>query len=293
MEQVLKGKVAVVTGGAGGLGRSIALGFAAAGAKVVVNDYGVGVDGAAPSKRPCDEVVEAIASAGGEAIACFESVDTLAGGERIIQAALDKWGRMDILASTAGILRPKTIFDMTEADWDSVLTTNLKGHFTVIKPACAQMQKQQSGSIMTFTSSGGLEGNPKQPNYSASKEGIIGLTRAIALTIAPYANCNAISPSAKTRMTDLMAGTRPKDQQFKPGPDRITPLAIFLASDAARKITGQVIGVGGDKVSLFPQPRPVRSATREGGWTPETLAAAWNSALGMDPLVRYARYFGG
>ena len=281
MSRLLEGKVAVVTGAGRGIGQAIAIGLSAAGAKVVVNDIGAALDGLGSSRAPAEDVVAAIRSNGGEAITCFDTVSTMAGGARIVQAALDQWGRLDVLVCAAGNVRAKTIFEMTESDWDDVIDTHLKGHFTTMKPACIQMKKQQAGCIITITSSGGLEGNPNQPNYSAAKEGIIGLTRAVALTIAPYANCNSIWPMGKTRMTDLMAPTT-----AKPAPESVSPLVVFLASDAARHITGQVINIGGDRVALFPQPRPVRTAIRPGGWTAEDLAGVWEGSIGIDPLVR-------
>ena len=283
---MLQQKVAVVTGGAGGIGREISLGLAAAGAKVIVNDVGAALDGSNPSAKPADEVVREIRSKGGEAIACFESVDTMQGGARIVQAAQDAFGRLDAVICAAGILRPATIFDMTEREWDDVIRVHLKGHFAVMQPACRVMRKQQSGSIITCTSSGGLEGNPAQPNYSAAKEGIIGLTRAVALSIAPYATCNSVWPSAWTRMTQRMA----PPGRTTPPPEMTVPLFVYLASDAARHITGQVINISGEKVSLFPQPRPVRSAFRSGGWTAEELARTWDANLGVDKLLRYDRY---
>jgi NAD(P)-dependent dehydrogenase (short-subunit alcohol dehydrogenase family) len=286
---ILNDKVAIVTGAAGGIGRAIALGLAAAGAKVVVNDIGGALDGSSPSTGPAEAVVREIKALGGNAIACFESVDTMQGGKRIIETALDAFGRLDTLACAAGILRPANIFDMTEQEWDDVIRVHLKGHFAVMQPACHVMRKQQSGSIMTFTSNGGLEGNPLQPNYSAAKEGIIGLTRAVALTIAPYATCNAFWPSAWTRMTQRML----PPGRTSPPPEMTAPLAVFLASDAARHITGQVITISGEKVALYPQPRPVRTAFRSGGWTAEELARVWDATLGSDQLVRYERYFPG
>jgi NAD(P)-dependent dehydrogenase (short-subunit alcohol dehydrogenase family) len=286
MTGMLDGKVAVVTGAAGGIGAPLARAFGAAGARVVVADIGVSIDGSSPSNEPAEAVADEIRRAGGEAVTCFASVAESAGGEEIVETALRAFGRVDTVALSAGILRPASIFDMTDEEWNDVIASHLTGHFTVIRPAVRVMRDQGSGTILTFTSSGGIEGNPRQPNYSAAKEGIIGLTRAVALSIAPYATCNAIWPSGRSRMTDLMAAPG----KVMPSPDRVPPLAVFLASDRARHITGQVLNIRDDTVSLFPQPRPVRVARREGGWTAESLAERWDDELGVDPLVRYDRY---
>ena len=283
---MLKGKVAVVTGAGRGVGRSVAIGLARAGARVVVNDLGVEIDGTAASQGPASEVADEIRAFGGEAIPSFDSVATMDGGRRIIDLAMSTWGRVDTVACAAGILRPASIFDMTEAEWDDVIAANLKGIFTVVQPAARVMRDQQSGSIITFTSTGGLEGNPKQPNYSATKEGLLGITRAVALTLAPYATCNSISPSAKTRMSDLMLPAG----RVNPSADLVAPLAVFLASDRARHITGQVIAIGGDRLALYPQPRPTRIAFMPGGWTAEALADRWDEVMGVDKMVRFDRY---
>ena len=282
----LEGKAAVVTGAGRGIGRSIALALAAYGASVIVNDIGVALNGAETSDAPADEVVDEIRAAGGKATANFDSVATMDGGARVVAAAIERYGRVDTLVCAAGILRPATIFEMSESDWDDVMTTNVKGHFTTIKPAAIAMRDQRCGSIMTFTSTGGLQGNPQQPNYSAAKEAIVGLTRAVALSLAPYATCNAIAPSAQTRMTDRMLPSG----RTAPSANLVAPLAVFLASDEAQHITGQVLAIGGEQASIYPQPRPVRSIFREGGWTPDALAAQWDRTLGYDKLVRYDRY---
>ena len=286
MSRLLDGKVAAVTGGGTGIGRACALGLAAAGAAVVVNDYGVSVDGRDPSSGPADEVVGTILAGGGRAVACPQSVATMAGGRAVVDLALKEFGGLDVLVCCAGILRERMIFNMTEDEWDAVVAVHLKGHFTVMQPATAHMREKKSGSIVTFTSTAGLEGSPGQPNYSAAKEGIVGLTRSAALAMAKYGvRCNAISPTADTRMTQRLPEARRAVSTATP-PEAIAPVVTFLASDRAAHITGQVIGVRGDEVTLFSHPAPLRMATRAGGWTPQALAEVWDRALGQDRLRR-------
>jgi NAD(P)-dependent dehydrogenase (short-subunit alcohol dehydrogenase family) len=288
----LDGQVAIVTGAGRGIGRAVALDLARAGARVVVNDYGVAVDGSQPSEGPAQDTVNDIKNAGGEAVAVFESVTTMEGGERIIKTALDTYGKLDILVCVAGILRERMIFNMPEDDWDAVIATHLKGHFTTMKPATIIMRQQRSGRIITFTSSAGLDGSPGQPNYSAAKEGIVGLTRSTALAMAKYGvTCNSIAPGAQTRMTERTIGTPSERRRADSGPalaEHIAPVVTFLASDQAGHITGQVVGVRGNKVSLYSQPRQIRSAFRAEGWTAEEIAAIWDDALGVDQLDRFS-----
>jgi len=200
---LLDGKVAVVTGAGSGIGRGVALGLAAAGASVVVNDYGVTVDGRDPSNARALAVVKEIEAKGGRAVANADSVATMAGGQGMIDAALNTFGDLHIVVCCAGILKERMIFNMSEEEWDSVVAVHLKGHFTVMRPATRHMREHRYGRIVTFTSTAGLEGSPGQPNYSAAKEGIVGLTRSTALAMAKYGvTVNCISPTAETRMTE-------------------------------------------------------------------------------------------
>jgi len=163
---------------------------------------------------------------------------------------------------------------------------HLKGHFTVMQPATRHMREKKSGSVITFTSTAGLEGSPGQPNYSAAKEGIVGLTRSTALAMARYGvRCNAISPTADTRMTQRLPGERRGLATATP-PEAIGPVATFLASDRAAHITGQIIGVRGTEVTVFSHPAPLRTATRAEEWTAEALAESWDRTLGQDRLRR-------
>src|SRR5207253_6987406 len=283
---LLDGKVAVVTGGGTGIGRAVSLDLARSGASVVVNDYGVGVDGRDPSSAPASEVVELIRKAGGRAIASPESVATMAGGKALIDLALREFGDLHVLVCCAGILRERMIFNMTEEEWDAVIAVHLKGHFATMRYASAHMREKKSGSIVGFTSSAGLEGSPGQPNYSAAKEGIVGLMRSTALAMAKYGvRCNAIAPTADTRMTQRLPGERRGAATATP-PEAIAPVVAFLASDRAAHITGQVIGVRGEEVTVFSHPAPLRTVTATAAWTPEALADVWDRALGQDRLRR-------
>jgi NAD(P)-dependent dehydrogenase (short-subunit alcohol dehydrogenase family) len=283
---MLDGKVAVVTGGGTGIGRAVSIGLAAAGAKVVVNDYGVGVDGRDPSSAPANEVVGVIQKAGGQAIASAESVATMAGGKAVVGLALKEFGDLHILVCCAGILRERMIFNMSEEEWDAVIAVHLKGHFTVMQPATAHMREKKRGCIIGFTSTAGLEGSPGQPNYSAAKEGIVGLMRSTALAMAKYGvRCNAISPTADTRMTQRLPSDRRGAATATP-PEAIAPVVAFLASDRAAHITGQVVGVRGTEVSVYSHPAPIRTATKTAPWTPEDLAEVWDRTLGQDRLRR-------
>src|SRR5499426_3447748 len=284
---LLDGKVAVVTGAGSGIGRSVALGLAAAGAAVVVNDYGVSVDGREPSSGPAESVVKEIESAGGRAVASAQSIATMAGGRAAIDAALKTFNDLHILVCCAGILRERMIFNMSEEEWDAVIAVHLKGHFTVMQPATRHMREKKTGRIITFTSTAGLEGSPGQPNYSAAKEGIVGLTRSTALAMARYGvRCNAISPTADTRMTQRLPGERRGLATATP-PEAIGPVAAFLGSDRAAHITGQVVGVRGAEVTVYSHPAPLRTTTSAEAWTPERLADAWDRNLGQDRLRRF------
>jgi len=284
---LLDGKVAVVTGGGTGIGRVVSIDLASAGAKVVVNDYGVSVDGRDPSSEPANEVVGKIRAKGGMAIASAESVATMAGGRAVVDMALKEFGDLHILVCCAGILRERMIFNMSEDEWDAVIAVHLKGHFTVMQPATRHMREKKAGSIITFTSTAGLEGSPGQPNYSAAKEGIVGLTRSTALAMARYGvRCNAISPTADTRMTQRLPGERRGLATATP-PEAIGPVATFLASDKAAHITGQIVGVRGTEVTIYSHQAPLRTATRGEPWTPEDLADVWDRALGQDRLRRF------
>ncbi|MEX2238744.1 MAG: SDR family NAD(P)-dependent oxidoreductase [Dehalococcoidia bacterium] len=289
----LDGKVAVVTGAGRGIGREVALLLAEEGAKVVVNDPGVNVDGTGNDGGPADQVVAEIKAAGGDAVGNYESVATMDGGEAIIQMAMDSYGRLDILITPAGILRDRMIFNMAEEEWDAVIAVHLKGHFSVIKPASIIFRQQRYGRIITFSSVSGLTGIAGQANYGAAKAGIAGLTRVAARDLGKYGvTVNCIAPGAATRMTATVP-TAARTMNAQRGivntlpqrvasdlaeslrtPDLVAPMVVYLATDKAWNINGQIFHVAGGNVSLAMEERPYRSLIKEGKWTVEELAIA-------------------
>src|SRR5213594_4821519 len=296
---MLRDKVAVVTGAARGIGREIAILMAQHGAFVVVNDYGGGADGSGAARTPADDVVNEIKAAGGQAVANYDSVSTMAGGQSIIQTALDHFGRVDIVVNNAGILRDRMIFNMTEEEWDAVINTHLKGSFAVTRAAAPHMKEEKSGRFINMTSTSGLVGNIGQANYAAAKMGIVGLTKVVALDMARYnVTANCISPFAWTRMigtipTETAAQKARVEKIKKMSPAHIAPVAAFLASDAAKDITGQVIGVRGKEIMLFGHMRPIMRVHHAEGWTVERLAEMLPGTLQhhLVPLDTSGQYF--
>jgi len=285
----LEGRTAIVTGGGRGIGRGVALLLAAEGANVVVNDYGVNVDGSAPSSGPAAEVAEEIRSKGGKAVPNFDTVATVEGGENLVKAALDKFGRLDILVNVAGILRDRMIFNMSEQEWDDVIAVHLKGHYCTTKPASILMRQQRCGRIINFSSISGLGGLPGQANYGAAKAGIAGFTRVVARDLGRYGvTCNAIAPGAATRMTATIpqntaqlrqrAGTAPVVAEPRPSsvpamrePEYVAPMTVFLACDEAWNINGKVFYVAGGRISLAHEEQPMRQIMKQGMWTVDEL----------------------
>jgi len=271
----LAGKVAVVTGAGRGIGRCVALYLAKEGAHVVVNDPGVSPDGTGQDQAPADQVVAEIVSAGGEAVASHDSVASMEGGARIVGAALDAWGRIDILFNNAGILRDRMFIKMNEADWDAVIAVHLKGAFSCTKAAAAHMQRQRCGRIINASSSSGLVGNAAQANYGAAKSAIAGFTRVLARDLGRYGiTCNAIAPMAATRLTVGMADMAAKYGLVIPEPEYVAPLVAYLASDAAWNVNGQIFYVFGGSVSLSQPPVARRTIFKPDGWTVDDLVEA-------------------
>ena len=278
MVDKLKGKVAIVTGSGGGIGRGEALVLAAEGAKVVVNDVGVSATEGGP--RPADVVVEEIKKAGGEAVANYDSVATPEGGENIIKTALDAFGKLDILVNNAGILRDKMVFNMTNEEWDAVIKVHLYGHFYTSRAACVLFRQQKSGRIINTSSISGL-GNRGQSNYAAAKEGIVGFTRTLALEMGKYGvTVNAIRPNAGTQMTISDDMRQAAERSGRMGfiqymeslkPEHVAPLVVWLASDAAANVNGRNFFVQTGRISLFSEPVPEKTIMKTGGFTVDEL----------------------
>ncbi len=289
---MLDGKAAIVTGGGRGIGRAVALALADAGAKVVVDDPGVNVDGSGHDNGPADQVVAEIKAAGGEATSCYESVATMDGGDKIIRKALDTYGLLDIVVTPHGILRDRMVFNMGEEEFDEVVQVHLKGTFALLKPAAVLFRQQKSGRIITFTSGAGLSGNTGQANYSAAKGGIAGLTRTAALDLGKYGvTVNCIAPAALTRMTggvsdearqkrqELGLAQRDRTVSMLRDPEDIAPMVVYLASDDAWWINGHIFMCYGGTIGWYPIPEPTRKMEKDGRWTPEEIAKQIKPAL--------------
>jgi NAD(P)-dependent dehydrogenase (short-subunit alcohol dehydrogenase family) len=282
MTAFLDGKVVAITGAGRGIGRSIALDVARAGAKVVVADYGVGTDGSEPSSDIADSVVAEITAAGGEAVAAASDVGTMQGGEAVVAAAMDTWGRIDGAVCVAGILRERMLFNMSEDEFDAVIRVHLKGTFTVYRAASAVMRKQEGGgSLIGFTSGVWALGSVAQANYAAAKGGIVSLSYSAAVGLERYGvRANVIAPVARTRMS---AGV-PMQLAENGEPEDISPMAVYLLSDRAKHITGQVYSVVGNKIAVWSQPKEVRAVYNDTRWTPETIDERLMSTVKFERL---------
>ncbi|MDA1279133.1 MAG: SDR family oxidoreductase [Chloroflexi bacterium] len=287
MSNALEGKVAIVTGAGRGIGRGIAEELAASGAKVVLNDAGVTLSGESEGRSPADEVVAGIRDVGGEAVAITESVSTFDGGGRIVQAALDSFGRLDIVVTAAGILRDRMIYNMTEDEWDAVYEVHLKGTFNVVRHAAPLFRQQRGGRVITFTSESGLVGFPGQANYGAAKSGIAGFTKVVAKDLGKYGvTANSIAPRAETRMVESIPeatrerlaanGLFPARGEAPWKPEDVAPFVAFLASDYAAPVNGQVFLVYGGNVVHMSLPRRIKTiynSNPPATWEPEQLDA--------------------
>jgi len=277
--KLLEGKSIVVTGAGGGIGRDFALAMAAAGAKVLVNDIGTSVKGEGRDADPAQKVVDEITKKGGTAAANTDSVAEWESANRIIGSAVEAFGRLDAVVNNAGILRDRFFFNLSPEDWRAVIDVHLNGSFYVSRAAAPHFKSQQSGCYVHMTSTSGLVGNLGQANYSAAKLGIVGLSKSIALDMAKYGvRSNCIAPFAWSRMIGSIP-TETEDQKARVEKlksmetAKIAPLAVFLASEKAKDVTGQIFAVRANELFLMSQSRPLRSVHRADGWTAETIAS--------------------
>lgn len=275
MGQMVKNKVVVVTGSGAGIGRGFALAFAKNGAKVVVNDLAQDKE---TGKSAAQLLVDEIVNMGGDAVASTDSVADWESASRIVQTALDAFGRIDCVVNNAGITRDRFFFNMSPDEWKAVIDVHLNGSFYVARAAAPHFKNQNSGCYIHMTSTSGMIGNLGQVNYSAAKMGILGISKSIALDMAKYnVRSNCIAPWAWTAMTANISPDTPENiariEKFrKMEAGKIAPLAVFLASDAAAKVSGQIFGVRANEIYFFNQIRMIRSVHRSEGWTPETIA---------------------
>ncbi len=291
---MLAGKVALVTGAGGGIGREIALAMALEGARVLINDIGVSLAGEGGSATPAEQTRQIIVQRGGEAAISTDSVADWASARRIVAAAMDAFGRLDIVVNNAGILRDTIFHRMSPEDWLAVINVHLNGSFYVSRAAAEPFRAQESGAFVHMTSTSGLIGNFGQANYAAAKLGITALSKSIALDMKRFnVRSNCIAPFAWSRMTSsIPAETEAQKARVaklaQMTPDKNAPLAVFLASDAAAGVSGQIFAARHNEILLMSQSRPLRSVQRMEGWTPALIAAHAAPALksGFLPLDR-------
>ena len=281
---VLTGKVAIVTGAGRGIGREIARNFAKEGARVVVNDLGGAVDGTGQSDI-AEQVVAEIRAAGGEAVASGISVASIEGGKAIFEQAIDTWGQCDVLVNNAGILRDRTIFKLSEDEWDAVMDVHLKGHFACTQPFCRYIRDtgRLACRIVNFSSTSGLYGNFGQANYGAAKAGIAGFSRVLALELMKYqCTVNTIAPAAATRMTIPLRearGLEADPDDLAQGPQQLGPVVTWLASPEAQQVTNQIFYVSGGELGIMQQPKVISRFVTSQLWTLDELDRAMPQLL--------------
>jgi NAD(P)-dependent dehydrogenase (short-subunit alcohol dehydrogenase family) len=297
----LDGKVAVVTGSGRGIGRAYAEALAEAGAAVVINDVDADV---------AKQTVDDINNKGGRAVAEVVGVGPTEAADRLVGRAVEAFGRLDVMCTNAGILRDRTLWKMSDDDFDAVIETHLRGTFTCARAAAIRMREQgEGGSIVLVSSIAGQRGNFGQTNYAAAKAGIAAYARTWAMELAKSnITVNAIVPNAITRMIASIPGMGPLVESAEKGeplpdlirkgmgmglPQDVAPLLVFLASDAAREVTGQCIGLGGDKLALWSHPQEIRMAYRDGGWTADAIAEIWKSSVGQQLETYGIPFLGG
>ncbi len=297
---MMNGKAVLVTGAGRGVGRGIALEMARAGASVVVNDLGVSITGEGQDgPSPAEQVVEEIREMGGQAVANHDSVADWNGACAMVKAAVDGFGRIDAVVNNAGNLRDVYFHKMGPDDFRAVIDVHLQGSFNTSRAAAPFFKEQESGAYVHMTSTSGLIGNFGQANYAAAKLGITALSKSIALDMQRFnVRSNAVAPFAWTRMIDSIPTDTPEQQKRVEGlkkldADKIAPFVVALCSDAGASVTGQIFAVRNNEISLFSQPRPIRTAHTAEGWTPETIAERVFDQFANDffPLHRSADVF--
>ena len=297
----LEGKVAVVTGSGRGIGRAYALALAGAGCAVVVNDVDADV---------AEETADAISKSGGKVVAEVCAVGSAEAADQLVNAAVRAFGRLDVMCTNAGILRDRVLWNMTDEDFDAVIATHLRGTFTCARAAVKQMRAQGGGGrIVVVSSIAGQRGNFGQTNYAAAKAGIAAYARTWAMECAKHnITVNAIVPNAITRMISTIPGMAPLVEAAEKGEplpanirkgmgmgtaEDVAPLLVFLSSDEAAGVTGQCVGLGGDKLSLWAHPKEISVAFRDGGWTADAIAEVWSTSVGSEPESYGIQFLGG
>jgi NAD(P)-dependent dehydrogenase (short-subunit alcohol dehydrogenase family) len=288
---IMEGKSVLITGAGRGIGREVALDMAKAGAKVVVNDLGGGVEGENTGESPADKVVSEIRAMGGEAAANGDSVSDAKGAKAMVDCAVDNFGRIDAVVNVAGILRDRMFHKMDEADWRAVIDVHLTGSWLVSRAAVDHMKPQGSGAFVHFTSTSGLHGSVGQINYGAAKMGIAGMSKIIAMEGARYGvRSNCMAPFAWTRMIESIPITSDEMaesfRKFKENATaaHIAPVVTYLCSDAAKDVTANIFGVRGNEIYLFSQPRPIKTIHKGDGWTHEALASHFEPSFRKELL---------
>jgi NAD(P)-dependent dehydrogenase (short-subunit alcohol dehydrogenase family) len=283
---MLDGRVAIITGGGRGIGRSISRLFAAEGASLVINDLGGHADGTGSDEGPARDLADELTAGGTAAVSDGGDIADTATGERLVQTAIDQYGKLDIVVNVAGILRDRMIFNLPPEDWDAVIRVHLRGHYSTIRPASAYWRAQRNPAgnyrIINFSSGSGLHGSPGQPNYAAAKLGIVGFTYSLAQGLARYGvTANAIAPGASTRLTDTIpddkrAGASIGDSSApdpRMSPDNIAPICAYLASEQSSWLTGRTLSASGFKVGLYNNPEVIAEVDSDGPWSLDDLAA--------------------
>ena len=279
---LLDGRVAIVTGSGRGIGREFALCFAREGARVVVNDVGVSLDGRGTEQDPASEVCKEIESLGSQAIASYDSVSDFDGARRIVQTATDAFGTVDILVNNAGIVRDKTLLKMDEADFDAVVAVHMKGTFNCTRHAAEIMKENGYGRIVNITSSAGLRGNFGQTNYGAAKAGIMGMTFVWSMELGRYGiTVNAVAPAGATRMTASLYERSGKEPPPEEDPALNAPLVAYLASEQAAHVNGQILGRTEYAYTIFQHPKQIAWMWKDDGWSPADVADRFDKGLGQ------------